>query len=74
MGLSRNLLQTERFIILRYLSVLIKSIGSVRILCFFSKKIIYVAIGNKKSISHHLKKVTSRTFYVTKDFISDCVL
>ena len=40
----------------------------------FGKRVIYVAIGNKKSISHHLKKVSSKTLYVTKDFISDCFL
>lgn len=40
----------------------------------FGKEIIYVAIGNKKVISHHLSKVASRTFYVTENFISDCKL
>lgn len=40
----------------------------------FNKEVIYVAIGNKKSISHHLKKVASQTFYITKNFISDCLL
>ena len=40
----------------------------------FGKDIIYVAIGSKKSISHHLKKVASRTFYITENFISDCKL
>ena len=40
----------------------------------FDRNIIYVAVGNKKSISHHLKKVASRTFYITKNFISDCKL
>jgi len=40
----------------------------------FNRDIIYVAIGNRKSISHHLKKVASRTFYITKNFISDCKL
>ena len=40
----------------------------------FGRKIVYIAIGNKKSISHHLKKVASQTIYITKNFISDCVL
>lgn len=40
----------------------------------FGKNIVYIAIGNKKSISHHLKKVASRTFYITKKFIGDCKL
>lgn len=40
----------------------------------FGRNIIYVAVGNKKSISHHLKKVSSLTFYITKNFISDCKL
>jgi len=37
----------------------------------FSKSIIYVAIGNKKSISYHLKNVASKTLTITKEFISD---
>lgn len=40
----------------------------------FGKIIVYVAIGNRKSISHHLKKVASRTFYISKEFIKDCIL
>jgi len=36
----------------------------------FKKKIIYVAIGNRKSISYHLKKVASSTININKDFIS----
>lgn len=48
--------------------------GAVSSAINFDKKVIYVAIGNKKSISHHLKKVASRTLYITKEFISDCVL
>lgn len=40
----------------------------------FGRKVVYVAIGNRKSISHHLKKVASRTFYVTEGFIEDCKL
>ena len=35
------------------------------------KKIIYVAIGNRKMVSHYLKNVASRTFYITENFISD---
>ena len=37
----------------------------------FGKKIIYVAIGNTKSISYHLKKVASLTMKINKGFISD---
>ena len=48
--------------------------GAVSSAISFGKKVIYVAVGNKKSISHHLKKVASRTFYITKEFISDCKL
>lgn len=48
--------------------------GAVSSAINFRKKVIYVAIGNRKSISHHLKKVASRTFYISKEFISDCVL
>jgi len=48
--------------------------GAVSSAINFGKKVIYVAIGNRKSISHHLKKVASRTFYITKEFISDCGL
>lgn len=40
----------------------------------FGRKIVYIAIGNKKSISHHLKKVASQTFYITETFIKDCKL
>ena len=35
----------------------------------FGKKVIYVAIGNKKSISYHLKKVATSTFNIDKKFI-----
>lgn len=48
--------------------------GAVNSAINFGKKVIYVAIGNRKSISHHLKKVASRTFYISKEFISDCEL
>ncbi|MFH0712083.1 MAG: NYN domain-containing protein [archaeon] len=36
-----------------------------------NKKIIYVAIGNKKSISYHLKKVASSTQIINTEFIKD---
>ncbi|MBU2562566.1 MAG: NYN domain-containing protein [Nanoarchaeota archaeon] len=36
----------------------------------FKRKIIYVAIGNRKSISYHLKKVCSETLKLDKEFIS----
>ena len=48
--------------------------GAVNSAINFDKKVIYVAIGNRKSISHHLKKVASRTFYISKDFIEGCKL
>lgn len=36
----------------------------------FNKKVTYVAIGNKKSISYHLKKVASSIFRIENDFAS----
>jgi len=48
--------------------------GAVLAAKSFGKNIVYVAIGNKKSISHHLKKVASRTLYITRKFIEDCIL
>lgn len=48
--------------------------GAVKAAKDFGKEIVYAAIGNKKSISHHLKKVASRIFYITKRFISDCLI
>jgi len=40
----------------------------------FNKNIIYVAIGNKKSISYHLKKCASSTLLITEDFIKDLII
>lgn len=40
----------------------------------FSKKIIYVAIGNRKMISHHLRKSASETFTINKSFIEEVIL
>ena len=37
----------------------------------FDKKIIYVAIGNRKSISYYLKKVASSILEIDDDFVSD---
>jgi len=37
----------------------------------FNKKVVYVAIGNKRSISYHLKKVSSSTLRIDEKFISD---
>jgi len=48
--------------------------GAVKAVKDFNKKVIYIAIGNRKSISHYLKKVASLTFYITENFISDCKL
>jgi ribosomal protein L7Ae-like RNA K-turn-binding protein len=40
----------------------------------FNKKIIYVAVGNKKSISYHLKKSASSTFIVDAKFINNLTI
>jgi len=40
----------------------------------FKKKINYVSIGNRKSISYHLKKVSSKTIRINEDFIEDIKL
>jgi len=40
----------------------------------FNKNIIYVAIGSKKSISYHLKKVASKTIRISEKFISNIKL
>ncbi len=48
--------------------------GAVKAVKNFGKDVIYVAIGNRKAISHYLKKVASLTFYITKKFIEDCIL
>ena len=37
----------------------------------FNKEVIYVAIGNKKTISYHLKKVASSTLKINEKFIED---
>lgn len=37
----------------------------------FEKEVVYVAIGNNKTVSHHLKKVASKTLKIDKDFIDD---
>ena len=37
----------------------------------FDKEVVYVAIGNRKSISYHLKKVSSEMLKIDEDFISD---
>lgn len=37
----------------------------------FHKTIIYVAIGNQKSISYHLKKVASKTLKIDEKFIEE---
>jgi len=48
--------------------------GAVKAARDFDRKITYVAIGNKKSISYHLKKVASKTLSVTEKFLEDCKL
>ena len=40
----------------------------------FNKKVCYVAIGTQKSISYHLKKVSSKTINVDEVFIEDLKL
>ncbi len=37
----------------------------------FGKEIVYVAIGNNKTISHHLRKVASKTKVIDEEFIKD---
>lgn len=37
----------------------------------FKKKIVYVAIGNNKTISHHLKKMASEILKIDENFIDD---
>ena len=48
--------------------------GAVKAAKDFGGEIIYVAIGNRKAISHYLKKVSSLTFYITEKYIEDCKL
>ena len=48
--------------------------GAVFAAIGFKRKVIYVAIGNNKSISYHLKKVASATFRIKKEFIDECKL
>ncbi|MBT4166263.1 NYN domain-containing protein [archaeon] len=38
------------------------------------KEIVYVAIGNKKSISYHLKRVASLTLNIKDNFIKDVII
>lgn len=40
----------------------------------FSKRVTYVAIGNNKMISYHLKSVASNTLRVEKELIENCKL
>ena len=40
----------------------------------FGKEVIYVAVGNRKSFSHHLNKVATTTIKINKEFISDLEL
>ena len=37
----------------------------------FDKQIIYVAVGNKRSISYHLKKVASKTIKANEKFLEE---
>ena len=40
----------------------------------FKREIVYVAVGNRKSISHHLKKVASETLKIDKKFVEEVKL
>ena len=40
----------------------------------FNKKVIYIAIGNRKSISYHLKKVASKTLKIGEQFVEEAKL
>ena len=48
--------------------------GAVSSAIGFKKKVVYVAIGNNKAISHHLERVASSIFRIKKEFIEDCKL
>lgn len=48
--------------------------GAVSSAINFKKKVIYVAIGNKKVLSHHLEKVSTSTIKINKAFILDVKL
>jgi len=48
--------------------------GAVTSAIKFGGRIVYIAIGNNKMISHHLSKVASSTFRVREDFIDYCKL
>lgn len=40
----------------------------------FSKNVTYVAIGNNKMISYHLKKVATKTLMINEDYMEDLKL
>jgi uncharacterized LabA/DUF88 family protein len=40
----------------------------------FNKEVVYIAIGNTKMISHHLKNVASKTIRINQDFIDEVKL
>ena len=40
----------------------------------FEKEVVYVAVGNNKMISHHLKKVSSWTLNINEEFIEEIKL
>lgn len=48
--------------------------GAVKAAKGMGKKVVYVAVGTRNSISHYLNNVASRTFYITQKFIDDCIL
>ncbi len=48
--------------------------GAVSSAINFGRRVVYIAIGNNKMISHHLNKVASSTFRIREDFIEDCKL
>jgi len=48
--------------------------GAVSAAVGFGREVVYVAIGNNRMISHHLKKVASSTLRINQDFIEGCLL
>lgn len=48
--------------------------GAVKAAINFKIIIIYVAIGTNKNISFHLKKVSSKTLKINKEFISEIII
>jgi len=45
--------------------------GAVKAAIEFGKIVVYVAVGSKKSLSYHLKNVSSRTLKIDKEIINN---